>query len=43
MFIIVIYLLCFELQNTSAAVEVDTGAVRDRFGGMGRFKDGSTV
>ncbi len=28
------------LQNTIAAIEVDTGKVRDRFGGMGRFKGG---
>ncbi len=26
------------LQNTFAAIEVDTGKVRDRFGDMGRFK-----
>jgi len=27
-------------QNTFAVIEVDTGKIRDRFGGMGIFKGG---
>ncbi len=33
-----VYLLCsYCIANTFAAIEVDTGQVRDWFGGMGRF------
>ncbi len=38
--IFLLWSYCICTQNTSAAIEVDTGKVRDRFGGIGRFKGG---